>query len=106
MLFFSCLVFPPFRHEAGISNALRMKPSAPAFGVPRGSLGAVSTIGGVGGSGSVSNDEGGVVPAPAFSIAVGSSGLLLTRVSLHGQGLRAIEGLETCRNLEILVIER
>lgn len=88
-----------------------MPPSAPSLGVPRGSTGAVSSAVGsavkVASSGDSMNDnkraEDAVVPAPAFSIVNGSMGSLLTRVSLHGQGLRTINGLEMCQNLEILV---
>lgn len=88
-----------------------MPPSAPSFSVPRGSTGVVSSavssamkVVSSGGSMNSNKNAGDVVvPAPAFSIANGSMGSRLTRVSLHGQGLRAINGLEMCQNLEILV---
>lgn len=70
-----------------------MQPSAPALGMPPSSKGA-------GGYGDDRNES--VRDRPAFSIATGS-GHLLTRLSLHGQGVRTIEGLEACQNLRVLV---
>lgn len=70
-----------------------MQPSAPALGMPPSSKGA-------GGYGDDQNES--VRDRPAFSIATGS-GHLLTRLSLHGQGVRTIEGLQACPNLRVLV---
>ena len=84
------------RYEAGISNALKMQPSAPALGIPPDSKGGKAAA---------------VVPQyradhadtlSACAIAT-RPGHLLTRLSLHGQGVRTIEGLEACHNLKVLV---
>lgn len=74
-----------------------MKPSAPALGTPPSSKG--------GGGGGGDDRDDGIRDRPAFSLATGSSHLL-TRLSLHGQGVRTIEGLEACQNLKVLVRSR
>lgn len=85
---------PQIRYETGISEALRMQPSAPALGTPPGSKGGKGLA---------------VVPRDhhldrlsACAVAT-RPGHLLTRLSLHGQGVRTIEGLEACHNLKVLV---
>lgn len=80
-----------------------MQPSAPALGTPPGSKGGSGD-----GVGHAVHDggEGVLVGArPGFAIAAGSAHLL-TRLSLHGQGVRTIEGLEACHNLRVLVSKR
>lgn len=97
------------RYETGISEALRMEPSAPALGTPPGSKGG----GGGSKSGGSSSSNGLPVVPPrdhhlnhnhlsACAVAT-RPGHLLTRLSLHGQGVRTIEGLEACHNLKVLV---
>lgn len=76
-----------------------MQPSAPALGTPPGSKGSSNGLP--------------VVPPrdhldhhlSACAVAT-RPGHLLTRLSLHGQGVRTIEGLEACHNLKVLVRER
>lgn len=79
-----------------------MQPSAPALGKSRGSKGDLSKIGAsVRAIGShVESNHAHV--APVFSIPKGANSLL-TRLSLHGQGVRKIEGLEAFPALEVLV---
>lgn len=78
-----------------------MQPSAPALGMPHGggSVGASGV-----GSGGIVDSEGVMIlrDQPTFTMAA-RSGRLLTRLSLHGQGVRSIEGLEACENLQVLV---
>lgn len=83
----------PYRYETGISQALRMQPSAPALGMPPGSKGGKAPA-------AVPRDR--IDNLSACAIAT-RPGHLLTRLSLHGQGVRAIEGLEACHNLQVLV---
>lgn len=80
-----------------------MQPSAPSLGIPRGSLSGL--VGHANGSRSGGASEEAEEVAPAFLIATGVRPAVsqLTRLSLHGQGVRMIEGLEACCNLEILV---
>lgn len=70
-----------------------MQPSAPALGMPPGSTGGKAPA-------AVPRDK--VDSLSACAIAT-RPGRLLTRLSLHGQGVRAIEGLEACHNLQVLV---
>ncbi|CAM9543677.1 unnamed protein product, partial [Laminaria digitata] len=88
------------RYETGISKALRMQPSAPALGTPPASKSGKGCGAGFGSDGQVVARERNI---PAWASAVGS-GHLLTRLSLHGQGVRAIEGLEACTNLRVLIL--
>ena len=76
-----------------------MQPSAPALGTPPSSKNGKGCGAGFGSDGQVVARERSI---PAWASAVGS-GHLLTRLSLHGQGVRAIEGLEACHNLKVLV---
>lgn len=70
-----------------------MQPSAPALGVPPGSKGGKSPA-------AVPRNKADNLSACAIATRPGR---LLTRLSLHGQGVRAIEGLEACHNLQVLV---
>lgn len=96
------------RHESRISMALRMKPSAPTLSIYyRGSKdGAKGLESGVGGGSpggdDMSSDDDEVQAVLPLSIAPKASSLL-TRLSLHGQGIRKIEGFEAFPCLEILV---
>ena len=76
-----------------------MQPSAPALGTPPTSKSGKGFGTGFGSDGQVVARERNI---PAWASAVGS-GHLLTRLSLHGQGVRSIEGLEACHNLKVLV---
>ncbi|CAN0113390.1 unnamed protein product [Ectocarpus sp. 6 AP-2014] len=94
------------RYEAGISKALRMQPSAPALGIPPGSnngKGCGVGSGGCGGSG-VSAAPGDRLEHLSACAVAARPGHMLTRLSLHGQGVRTIEGLEACRNLKVLIL--
>ena len=82
-----------FRYETGISQALRMQPSAPALDMPPGSKGSKALA-------AVPRDRADNLSACAIATRPGH---LLTRLSLHGQGVRTIEGLEACQNLQVLV---
>lgn len=104
-----CGVNQPYtaRYETGISKALGMQPSAPVLGIPPGSQS--------GGTGCGPGFDDRAVNAPsvapgdrldqlsAYGAAAARPGHLLTRLSLHGQGVRRIEGLEACPNLKVLV---
>ncbi len=74
-----------------------MQPSAPALGVPPDSKG-----GKVPAAVAPQNHADHVDTLSACAIAT-RPGRLLTRLSLHGQGVRTIEGLEACHNLRVLV---
>lgn len=87
------MLHTPFRYETGIAQALRMQPSAPALGMPPSSKGVKATA-------AASRER--VDNLSACAIAT-RPGHLLTRLSLHGQGVRAIDGLEACYNLQVLV---
>lgn len=82
------------RYDTGISKALRMKPSAPALGTPPG-------LKGTKGLAVAPRDHLGL-HLSACAVAT-RPGHLLTRLSLHGQGVRTIRGLEACHNLKVLV---
>lgn len=88
------------RYEAGISKALRMQPSAPALGTSSGSKDGEAFR--VDCADDVDDDSVVLRDQPASALSLGC-GHLLTRLSLHGQGVRTIEGLEACYNLRILV---
>ncbi|CAM9822517.1 unnamed protein product [Scytosiphon promiscuus] len=96
------------RYETGISNALGMQPSAPVLGIPPGSQSGSTGCG----PGSSVRDDNSPAVAPGGRLdqlstcdaAAARPGHLLTRLSLHGQGVRKIEGLEACPNLSVLIL--
>lgn len=95
------------RYEAGISKALAMQPSAPALGIPPGPKGGSK------GRGADSSGRESHAPSVApgdrldhlsvHGVVSNRPARLLTRLSLHGQGVRSIDGLQACSNLKVLV---
>lgn len=90
-----------YRYEADILKALRMKPLAPPLCVRRGRQEGVRGIAGDA-LGFPGLDNDGAHVAMGLSISARSSAFL-TRLNLHGQGLRKIEGLAAFPALEVLV---
>lgn len=74
-----------------------MQPSAPALGIPPDSKGGKAPA-----AVAPQHHADHVDTLSACAIAT-RPGHLLTRLSLHGQGVRTIEGLEACHNLRVLV---